>query len=121
MHTLLCWFADDERLSATARQAIQNGTDVLVSAVSGWEIATKFRIGKLPSAAPLVEGLPQLLDQNGFQPLSVSLAHAMRSGTLPGPHRDPFDRMLIAQAQLEQAVLVTNEQLFEAYGVHRLW
>ena len=120
-HTLLWWFADDERLPATARGAIGSAVDVLVSAASAWEIATKLRIGKLPGAGPLIEQLPQLLDRNGFRPLSVSLAHALRAGTLPGPHRDPFDRMLIAQAQLEAASLVSNEQVFDRYGVQRVW
>jgi PIN domain nuclease of toxin-antitoxin system len=63
----------------------------------------------------------RLVEQLGFHPLSISLEHAQRAGTLPGPHRDPFDRMLIAQAQAEDLSLISNERLFDSYGVRRIW
>jgi PIN domain nuclease of toxin-antitoxin system len=94
---------------------------VLVSAASAWEIATKLRLGKLPTAADLVAGFGRQLEMEGFQVLPISADHAVRAGLLPGPHKDPFDRMLIAQAQAENIPLVSNEILFDSYGVRRVW
>ncbi|MCU0835869.1 MAG: type II toxin-antitoxin system VapC family toxin [Chromatiaceae bacterium] len=121
-HALLWWLDGDERLPAEARAAIADGAaPVLVSAASAWEIATKVRIGKLPGAVEVAERLPEILADQAFAELPISVAHARRAGLLPGIHRDPFDRMLIAQAQIEELTLVSNEQLFDTYGVHRLW
>ena len=120
-HALLWWFAGDDRLSMSARRAIETGGEVLISAVSGWEVATKFRIGKLPTAAPLMERFTELLSDAGFQQLPLTFPHAIRAVSLPGPHQDPFDRMLIAQAQLEHVPLVSNETVFEVYGIRRIW
>jgi PIN domain nuclease of toxin-antitoxin system len=121
-HTFLWWLAGDEALSAAARTAIADeGNDIFVSAASAWEIATKHRIGKLPAVAAIVADVDQVTVDQGFVGLSISLRHGQVAGTLPGPHRDPFDRMLIAQAMLEKLVLVSNEQAFDAYGVARLW
>ena len=121
-HALLWWFAGDERLSARARAAIEDeGTAVYVSAASAWEVATKVRIGKLPGAASFVAELPGHLRSQGFHELAVTLAHAVRAGGLPGPHRDPFDRMLIAQSLTEQVPVVTRDPVFAAYGVGTLW
>jgi PIN domain nuclease of toxin-antitoxin system len=94
---------------------------VFVSAASVWEITTKFRIGKLPGAADIVGDIPRVVASQAFSPLPITLAHAQRAGLLAGAHRDPFDRMLIAQAQVEDLLLVTNERLFDDYGVRRLW
>lgn len=69
----------------------------------------------------MAERLPEILADQAFAELPISVAHARRAGLLPGIHRDPFDRMLIAQAQIEELTLVSNEQLFDTYGVHRLW
>ena len=121
-HTLLWWFANDERLSAQALVAIKNArNEIYVSPVSAWEIATKFRLGKLPTAKPLVAEMASYLAEEGFKVLEFRLASARRAGLLPGVHRDPFDRMLIAQALEEDLVLVSNEVLFDRYGVRRLW
>ena len=121
-HTFLWWLAGDEALSAAARTAIsEEGNDIFVSAASAWEIATKHRIGKLPDVAAIVADLDQAAADQGFVGLPISLRHGQAAGALPGPHRDPFDRMLIAQAMLEKLVLVSNEQPFDAYGVARLW
>jgi PIN domain nuclease of toxin-antitoxin system len=121
-HAFLWWLAGDEALPAGARTAIADeGNDVFVSAASAWEIATKHRIGKLPNVAAIVTDLDGAAVDQGFVGLPISLRHAQVAGGLPGPHRDPFDRMLIAQAMLEKLVIVSNEQPFDAYGVARLW
>ena len=121
-HALLWWLLDSPELSLTARQAIADPERrVLVSAASAWELATKFRIGKLPRAEDIVVNLPQYLRKQRFELLPVSLAHALAAGQWPGPHRDPFDRMLMAQAQIEQALLVTVDPVFGEYGVAVVW
>lgn len=121
-HTLLWWLDGDPRLSAVARDWIADADHViLVSAASAWEIATKVRIGKLPGAEAVVDRYQQCLKEQGFTPLTISTDHALRVGSLPGPHRDPFDRMLIAQAQAENVALISNELLFDSYGVRRIW
>ena len=121
-HALLWWLDGDERLPLKARDWIGEPTHgVLVSAASAWEIATKGRIGKLPGAVEVVERFNDCLFEQGFTPLAISTEHALRAGTLPGPHRDPFDRMLIAQAQAEDVPIISNETLFDGYGIRRIW
>ena len=121
-HAFLWWLAGDEQLSGAARAAIADDeNDVFVSAASAWEIATKHRIGKLPAVAAIVADLDGVLSDQSFIGLSISIRHGQAGGALPGPHRDPFDRMLIAQAILEDLTLVSNELAFDAYGVRRLW
>jgi len=121
-HALLWWLDGDRRMSRKARQMVgSDETTVLVSAASAWEITTKYRLGKLPGAADVAaDVMACLLDQN-FTPLDITLSHAQRAGLLPGPHRDPFDRMLIAQAQSEDIPLVSIESVFDRYGVRRIW
>jgi PIN domain nuclease of toxin-antitoxin system len=121
-HALLWWLDGDERLSPTARAWIaQSDHVVLVSAASAWEIATKVRIGKLPGAEAVAECYHDCLAAQGFTALAISTDHALRAGSLPGPHRDPFDRMLIAQSQAENIPLISNETLFDHYGIRRIW
>lgn len=121
-HTLLWWLSDDPGLSVRAKKFVaQTHNSCIVSAASAWEIATKFRIGKLPGASDLVAGFAEYLQQERFEALSISSDHAVRAGLLPGPHRDPFDRMLIAQAQAEGLPIVSNEVVFDEYGVRRIW
>ncbi|MCP5370583.1 MAG: type II toxin-antitoxin system VapC family toxin [Hyphomicrobiales bacterium] len=121
-HALLWWLDGDDRLPPAMREVIADpATGVLVSAASAWEIATKVRIGKLPGAVAVAAELPDRMAEQGFAELPVSLAHALRAGGLPGPHRDPFDRMLVAQALVEDLPLVSNERAFDAYAVRRLW
>ena len=121
-HALLWWLSDDASLPGSARKIIAlPANSVLVSAASAWEIATKVRIGKLPSATDLASDFAAHLDQEGFEVLPISLEHAVRAGLLPGPHRDPFDRMLIAQAQSENIPLVSNDAVFDNYKVRRIW
>ena len=121
-HAFLWWSEDNGRLSADARRAIEDDTNViLISAASAWEIATKYRLGKLPGAEALARDVPGAISSQGFAELSITVVDAVRAGALPGPHRDPFDRMLIAQARARDLVLVSNEELFDQYGVRRLW
>jgi PIN domain nuclease of toxin-antitoxin system len=94
---------------------------LLVSAASAWEIATKVRLGRLAGAEELTADFPNLLHREGFTTLDITTDHALRAGLLPGPHRDPFDRMLIAQAQAENLPLVTNERVFATYGIRCVW
>jgi len=121
-HAFLRWIAGDTALSVPARAAIDDGGNtVFVSAASAWEIATKFRLGRLPGAAAIAADLAGVLVAQGFVRLPISFEHGQAAGALPGPHRDPFDRMLIAQSMLDGMVLVSNEQQFDSYGVRRLW
>ena len=121
-HALLWWLAGDERLSEQARTAIADpANEVYVSAASAWEVTTKHRLGKLPGAGPLAVDFAREVVRQGFRPLEITLVHGQDAGALPGPHRDPFDRMLIAQARREHMALVSNEAAFDGYGVARLW
>jgi PIN domain nuclease of toxin-antitoxin system len=121
-HAYLWWLAGDDSLPQRVRGLIDDAeSQVLVSAASAWEIATKHRLGKLPGAAAIVSDIEASVRHQGFEPLAVTMRHGQRAGSLPGHHRDPFDRMVIAQAILEDCILVSNEGLFDRYGVARLW
>ena len=121
-HALIWWLEGSRRLSMPARQAIGDAdNDVLVSAASAWEIATKYRLGKLPSVEALARDVAGAIAAQDFDELPITVADAARAGALPGLHPDPFDRMLIAQAQARDLLLVSNETRFDAYGVRRLW
>lgn len=121
-HALLWWYLDHPALSAPARSAIEaEDSEVLVSAVSAMEVTTKFRLGKLPQAAALADRFEELAEGYRFAPLSIALRHASLAGSLPIAHKDPFDRLLMAQAIAENLTLVSNEQVFDASGVTRLW
>jgi len=121
-HALLWWLSDDTALARPARKTIADTRNtVIVSAASAWEIATKVRLGKVPTANDLAADFSGHLDRDGFQLLAISAEHGVRAGLLPGPHKDPFDRMLIAQAQAENMPIISNEILFESYGVRRIW
>ncbi len=121
-HVLLWWLFDDDTLSQPARSAIANPeNEVLVSSASAWEIATKHRLGKLDEAREVVRDLPGLLRRARFQVLPIVLEHALRAGSLPDVHRDPIDRMLVAQSQLEELVLVSSDRVLKKYKVDILW
>lgn len=121
-HTLLWFIADDSNLSAVARTAIEDASnDVFVSVASAWEIAIKVGIGKLSINAPSVEAFfSEQMEANQFGYLPISPAHVFRAGELPLHHRDPFDRLLIAQAIVEGMTFVTRED-FRAYGATTAW
>ncbi len=121
-HALLWWLAGSDRLSAVAHGAIaDDANEILVSAASAWEIATKHRLGRLPGAAAVAEDVIGCLLDQGFQPLAITVSDGERAGRLPGPVRDPFDRMLIAQALTLDVAMVSIEERFDRYGVRRLW
>jgi PIN domain nuclease of toxin-antitoxin system len=121
-HALLWWLEDYPSLSRDASRAIgETQNDVYVSAVSAMEISTKHRIGKLPHVAPLVNDFSGALSAQGFIALPISVDDGVRAGSLGFAHKDPFDRLLIAQALRDNLTLVSNEQLFDETGVQRLW
>jgi PIN domain nuclease of toxin-antitoxin system len=119
----LFWFMDgDKRLSRQACEAVQDtGNIVYVSAVTAWEIASKFRLGKWPGAQALVNDLARIMSELSFEPLPLSLEHARYAGVLHNSHRDPFDRMLAAQAEIEDIPLVTADPAFRHFNVRILW
>jgi PIN domain nuclease of toxin-antitoxin system len=121
-HTFLWWLDGDERLSKRARELIGDASvSVLVSAASAWEISTKFRLGKLPGAAAVAADIAGCIAAQGFEALHIGVDHAQRAGALPGPHRDPFDRMLAAQAQAENLPIVSTDSVFDEFGLQRIW
>jgi PIN domain nuclease of toxin-antitoxin system len=121
-HTLLWCFNLSPLLTSRARGIIEDGAnEILVSAASAWEIATKVRLGKLPTGEELASDLDRYLAQLGFEELPISIDHAVRAGRLPGEHRDPFDRMLIAQAQTEDLKIISDDRIFDTYSVQRIW
>lgn len=121
-HALICWLAGDDALSIPARQAIADEANaVAVSAASAMEVATKFRIGKLAQAALLAQNFEAIIADQGFVELPITVHHARLAGEMKIDHKDPFDRLLIAQAQAEDMVLVSNEALFDGFAVKRLW
>ena len=121
-HAFIWWVEDNRRLSQAARGAITDDeNDVVVSAASAWEIAIKHRKGKLPEVGPLVHNMSGAIADQDFEGLPITVEEAVQAGRLPGPLSDPFDRMLIAQALSHNLVLISNETLFDQYGVSRLW
>ncbi|MBM5826206.1 MAG: type II toxin-antitoxin system VapC family toxin [Cyanobacteria bacterium M_surface_10_m2_119] len=121
-HALLWWWFDPDLLSAAVRELlIDPATPVLVSAASVWELSLKHRQGKLPELNGAIADLPGLLQADGFEALPISLAHGLRAGGYSQPHRDPFDRMLAAQAELERLVLLTADPQLSAFPCQTLW
>ena len=113
-HILLWWIFNDPKLNRNSREIIQNPSNkILVSSASAWEIATKYRIGKLPEAKKLLEDYDNILHKARFSQLSITTVHALRAGLLPIQHRDPFDRMIIAQSELEKIPVITYDTAFE--------
>ena len=121
-HAFLWWLEGNRRLSGTARRAIEDAAnDMVVSAVSAWEITTKHRVGKLPHAEAVARNVAGAIAGQGFEELAISVEDAERAGRLPGPHRDPFDRLLAAQALARKLVVVSVDRVFDRYGVNRMW
>ena len=121
-HALVWWFSGNRRLTTNARRAIADmDNQTFVSAAVAWEISTKFRLGKMPSVEDLAIDFRAKVATQGFDELPITVEHGDRAGSLTGFHRDPFDRMLIAQALTDDLTLVSNETLFDQYGVRRLW
>lgn len=121
-HALLWFLGGDARLSAKARSAIEDlGNTRLFSIASAWEIAIKVSLGKLSLTAPFHELIPRQLRANGVQLLGISPEHLNGLIALPFHHRDPFDRILVSQARVENAIVVSADAVLDSYGVARLW
>ena len=121
-HALIWWMTENPSLPESVRHLmVDKRNTVVVSAASAWEMATKVRLGRLPAVADITRNFEEYLTQAGFESLPVTAAHGIRAGLLPGPQRDPFDRMLIAQAQAENLTIVSNELSFDSYGIRRSW
>jgi PIN domain nuclease of toxin-antitoxin system len=110
---VLIWWDEGRRLATEARRAIADADSVYVSAASAWEVAIKTGLGRLRP----IRTVEQAVDESGFLELPVTFRHAERVGKLPPHHRDPFDRLLIAQADVEELTLVTRDAVFARYGV----
>ena len=121
-HALLWWLAGDERLPVPIRAVIDGQTEVVfVSSVSAYEIAQKHRMGKLPGARRAAEDFAGVVSGQGFEELPLTWSEARLAGSMAGDHKDPFDRLLIAQALLNGLTLVSNERVFDDFGVPRIW
>ena len=121
-HTLIWWGLDATKLGARARDVLASGeSDVFVSAASIWEISTKWRIGKLPEVANPQMQIPALIAKNRFRGLGIAHEHAMLGGLLENDHRDPFDRLIAAQAIVEEMVVVTRDPKIAAFGCAVIW
>ena len=121
-HAFLWRAVGSARLSGVAADALDDPANVaLVSAASAWEVATKHRIGKLPEGRAIVLRFAQVVRELRFDELPITTEHALAAGSFEAAHRDPFDRMLAAQAAVEGAVIVTTDPVFAAFGVETLW
>lgn len=121
-HAFLWWIADSNRLSARAYRLIADeSNEIYVSAATAWELATRYRLGKLPLPEEAAFDMAGAIVGQGFRELPIGVQDASLAGRLPGPHRDPFDRMLMAQATTGGLVLVSRDEVFDQYGVNRLW
>jgi PIN domain nuclease of toxin-antitoxin system len=121
-HSFLWWVGGSLRLTPRATDVISKpDTEVLVSVASAWEIAIKASIGRLDLEEPAEQYVPARLRRHGFAALPVELAHALRAGALPRHHGDPFDRLLIAQAQVEDLPIISADPLIGLYDVEVIW
>ena len=121
-HAFLWWITDDPQLPPKARELIGERHNTLFwSAASSWEISIKYALGRLPLPEPPEQFLPVELEKNRIDSLSVIDAHAFQAGRLPRHHADPFDRMLVAQAQIESLVILSNDRKLIHYDVEILW
>ena len=121
-NALFRWWAAADTLTGRIRDAIAaREQPIYVSSVSAWEIATKHRIGKLPEAGLILPRFRELLARDGFLPLNVTVEHALAAGRLPSAHKDPFDRLIAAQAQLERMAVATSDRVFAELGVTVVW
>jgi PIN domain nuclease of toxin-antitoxin system len=119
-HTLLWWTQDDPKLSKRAREAIL-GTDRYCSLASCWKLAIKVSLDRLRFDRPLAQFLDEQLFVNTISLLPIEFRHVMRVSSLPLHHRDPFDRLLIAQALEENLAIVSIDRSFDVYGIERVW
>lgn len=121
-HVVLWWLEGGGKISRAARTILQDpATRVLVSAASAWEIAIKYKAGKLEAASTLISRFETAIEEEHFIALPISVRHAIQAGMLQGTHKDPFDRMLIAQARAEDVPVVSTDKCFDKYAVRRIW
>lgn len=121
-HALLWWAFDAPQLSARARGLLADPLNVIhVSSASAWEIATKYRLGRLPEVASLMQDVRGTFARAGLVELPITIAHAERAGMFPQPHRDPFDRMLAAQSIVEGFPIIGSDPLVAAFGAKQVW
>lgn len=120
-HIFLWWLFDDARLPVKVRDYIENiDNRVYISAASVWEISTKYRLGKLPEASSVATNLMYWIEKAGFQSLSITIEHAQLAGSWNVAHRDPFDRMLAAQAKLEKLTMASTDSLMQDFPIKLL-
>jgi PIN domain nuclease of toxin-antitoxin system len=120
-HALIWWMEEEQNLSSRARLAVQNPENrILISAVVAWELAIKVKTGKF-SPASLIEKLSWSLEQEAFSEVAITIEHATRAGSLPLHHRDPFDRLLVAQALSLGVPIVSADRILDRYDVERIW
>lgn len=121
-HVYVWWVTDHGRLSPSARRAIEaDESEILLSAVVPWELAIKVQLGKWPEGEGVLADMEDALISERLQPLPITHAHGSRAGRLASDHRDPFDRVLAAQAQIESACVVTADRAFKTLGVEIIW
>jgi PIN domain nuclease of toxin-antitoxin system len=121
-HAFLWWIADDARLSARATALIGDGSnEILVSAASAWEIVVKSRLGRVAVPTPVDRFFTAQLEANAFVPLPIQMRHALGLEALPDIHRDPFDRILVAQAVAEELTLVSRDRVLRGYPISLEW
>ncbi|MGV8933984.1 MAG: type II toxin-antitoxin system VapC family toxin [Gallionellaceae bacterium] len=121
-HAFLWWIWDAPELSAKARKYIANPeNECLLSLASVWEIAIKSSLGKLKIDRSLDQFIPEQLSANGFKPLEIGFRHIVQVNTMPFHHKDPFDRLLAAQAQEEKLLIISADPIFTKYGIKRIW
>lgn len=121
-HAFLWWATDDSRLSTRAREVLSDPEQrIFFSAASGWEMAIKANLGKLTFPRGLSDFVTSAVSSNGYEILSVSLAHALAVNDLPYHHRDPFDRILVAQSRVEGLTILSADQKIRAYDIEILW
>lgn len=121
-HVLIWWWDPNPAMGDAARVALEAGEeDVFVSAATGVELGIKVRLGKLPRMAPYLPTFGTAIEAEGFQHLDIRHGHAVRAGLMPGDHRDPFDRLIAAQALIEDLTVVTRDPAFATFGCRTLW
>lgn len=121
-HAFLWWVTDDPQLSSTSRSIIADSGNLLfLSVASVWEIVIKTKSGKLTLPEPVEQYIPNRLALNRFESLDIQMIHTLQVATLPNIHRDPFDRILIAQSQVENLPIVTIDQKIAQYSVETIW
>jgi PIN domain nuclease of toxin-antitoxin system len=120
-HTLIWWLEGSKNLSKKALTILSNPKEtIFVSAAVAWEIAIKVNLGKIESFFPVTD-IPTEIETEGFRELSIAMDHAIRAGSLPLHHRDPFDRLLVAQSQILDAPILSADRVFDTYKIIRIW